>query len=171
MFAWLFSLSVFVLVCFWFRDLPFQIINSMFWITLPPFPILTLFFNSLIRFVHHQFSRVQSLSCVQFFVTPWSAARQATLSITNSKSLLKLMSMELVMPSNHLILCRPLLFSPSIFPSIRVFSKVSSSHQVAWRYWWPQAFGIQGIHGVYIWERQGSTGGLQGASDLLVTCY
>ena len=121
MFAWLFSLSVFVLVCFWFRDLPFQIINSMFWITLPPFPILTLFFNSLIRFVHHQFSRVQSLSCVQFFVTPWSAARQATLSITNSKSLLKLMSMELVMPSNHLILCHSLLL-PSVFPSIRGFS-------------------------------------------------
>ena len=131
MFAWLFSLSVFVLVCFWFRNLPFQIINSMFWITLPPFPILTLFFNSLIRFVHHQFSRVQSLSCVQLFVTPRTAACQATLSITNSKSLLKLMSLESVMPSNHLILCRPLLFSPSIFPSIRVFSKVSSSHQVA----------------------------------------
>ena len=128
-----FSLSVFVfvLVCFWFRNLPFQIINSMFWITLPPFPIFTFFFNSFLSFVHHQFSRVQSLSCVQLFVIPQTAACQATLSITNSKSLRKLISMELVMPSNHLILCRPLLFLASIFPSIRVFSKVSSSHQVA----------------------------------------
>ena len=67
-------------------------------------------------------SSVQSLSHVQLFVTPWTAARQASLSITNSRSLLKLMSLELVMPCNHLILCRPLLFPPSIFPSIRVFS-------------------------------------------------
>ena len=67
-------------------------------------------------------SSVQSLSCVQLFMTPWTAACQASLSITNSRSLLKLMSIELVMPSNHLILCRPLLFLPSVFPSIRVFS-------------------------------------------------
>ena len=65
---------------------------------------------------------VQSLSGVQLFVTPWTAARQASLSITNSRSSLKLMSIELVMPSNHLILCCLLLFLPSIFPSIRVFS-------------------------------------------------
>ena len=71
-----------------------------------------------------KFSSVQSLSRVQLFATPWTAARQASLSITNSRSLLKLMSIELVMPSNHLILCRPLLL-PSIFPSIRVFSNVS----------------------------------------------
>ena len=63
---------------------------------------------------------VQSLSCVRLFVTPWTAARQASLSFTNSQSLLKLMSIESVMPSNHLILCRPLLLLPSIFPSIRV---------------------------------------------------
>ena len=68
---------------------------------------------------------VQLLSCVQLFVTPWTAAHQASLSITNSWSLLKLMSIELGVPSNHLILCRPLLLPPSIFPSIRVFSKVS----------------------------------------------
>ena len=64
---------------------------------------------------------VQLLNRVQLFVTPWTAARQASLSITNSQSLLKLMSIELVMPSNHVILCRPLLLLPSIFPSVRVF--------------------------------------------------
>ena len=68
---------------------------------------------------------VQSLSRVQLFVTPWTAARQASLSITNSQSLFKLMSIESVMPSNHLILCCPLLLLPSIFPSIRVFSNES----------------------------------------------
>ena len=65
---------------------------------------------------------VQPLSHVQLFAIPWTAARQASLSITNSQSLLKLMSIELVMPSNHLILCHPLFLWPSIFPSIRVFS-------------------------------------------------
>ena len=69
---------------------------------------------------------VQSLSRVRLFVTPWAAACQASLSITNSWSLLTLMSMESVMPSNHLILCRPLLLPPSIFPSIRVFSNESA---------------------------------------------
>ena len=74
----------------------------------------------------HQFSSVAQ-SC-QLFVTPWTAARQASLSITNSQSLLKLMSIKLVIPSNHLILCCPLLFLPSIFPSIRVFSNESVLH-------------------------------------------
>ena len=69
-----------------------------------------------------QFSSVQSLSCVRLFASPWTSARQASLSITSSQSLLKLMSIESVMPSNHLILCRPLLLLPSIYPSIRVFS-------------------------------------------------
>ena len=73
-----------------------------------------------------QFGSVQSLSCVWLFVTPWTAACQASLSITNFQSLLKLMSIESVMPSNHLILCRPLLLLPSIFPSIRVFSNESA---------------------------------------------
>ena len=68
---------------------------------------------------------VQSLSHVQLFATLWTAARQASLSFTNSQSLLKLMSIELVMPSNHLILCHPLLLLPSIFPSITVFSNES----------------------------------------------
>ena len=74
---------------------------------------------------NYQFSSVQLLSCVQLFATPWTAARQASLSITNSQSWLKLMSIELVMPSNHLILCCPLIPLPSIFPSIRVFSSES----------------------------------------------
>ena len=79
-----------------------------------------------------QFSSVQSLSRVLLFATPWTAAHQASLSITNSQSLLKPMSIESVMPSNHLILCQPLLLLPSIFPSIRVFSDDSCSlHQVA----------------------------------------
>ena len=72
-----------------------------------------------------QFSSVQLLSHVRFFVTPWTAACQAYLSITNARSLLKLMSIKLVMPSNHLILCCTLLLLPSIFPSIRVFSNES----------------------------------------------
>ena len=70
-------------------------------------------------------SSVQLLSCVQLFATPWTAARQASLSINNSWSLLKLMSIASVMPSNHFILCHPLLLLPSIIPGIRVFSKES----------------------------------------------
>ena len=82
-----------------------------------------------------QFSSVQSLSCVQLFATPWIAAHQASLSITNSQSLLKLMSIELVMPSNHLILCCPLLLSPSIFPRIRVFPNELILHIGLPKYW------------------------------------
>ena len=79
-----------------------------------------------------QFSTVQSLSRVRLFATPWIAARQASLSITNSRSLLKLMSIKSVMPSNHLILCRPLLLLAPIPPSIRgLFQWVNSSHEVA----------------------------------------
>ena len=75
---------------------------------------------------------VQMLNCVWLFVTPWTAAHQASLSFTNSQSLLKCMSTELMMPSNHLILWLPLLLLPSIFPNIRVFNKwVGSLHQVA----------------------------------------
>ena len=70
----------------------------------------------------NKLSSVQSLICVQLFVTPWTAARQASLSITNSWSLLKLMAIESMMPSNHLTLCCALLLPPAIFPSIRVFS-------------------------------------------------
>ena len=83
----------------------------------------------------------QSLRRVQLFVTPWTAARQACLSITNSQSLLKLMSIELVMPCNHLILCCPLLLLPSIFPSIRVFSN-ESVLLVRWPKYWSFSFSI-----------------------------
>ena len=86
------------------------------------------FFVSNNCFCCHQFSSVQSLSCVRLFMTPWTAACQPSLSITNSQSLLKLMSIESVMPSNHLILCHPLLLQPSTFPSIRVFSNESALH-------------------------------------------
>ena len=88
----------------------------------PEIPLLGIY---PVQFSSVQFSSVQSLSHVWLFETPWTAARQASLSITNSRSLLKLMSIESVMPSNHLILCRPLLLLPSIFPSIRVFSNES----------------------------------------------
>ena len=78
---------------------------------------------------------------VLLFVTPWTAARQASLSIINSQSLLKLMSIESVMPSNHLILCRPLILLPSIFPSIRVFSNESALH-IRWPKYWRFRFSI-----------------------------
>ena len=78
---------------------------------------------------------VQLLSRVRFFATPWSAVRQASLSITNSRSLLKFMSIESVMTSNHLILCHPLLLLPSIFPSIRGFSNESALH-IRWPEYW-----------------------------------
>ena len=87
------------------------------------------------------FSSVQSLSHVRLFATPWTAAHQASLSITNSQSLCKLMSIESVMPSNHLILCRPLLLPPSIFPSIRVFSNESIRH-IRWPEYWSFTFSI-----------------------------
>ena len=85
-----------------------------------PFTVLTESRHSVVVF--------QSLSRVRLFATPWTAAHQASLSFTVSQSLLKLLSSESVMPSNHLILCRPLLLLPSIFPSIRVFSNESALH-------------------------------------------
>ena len=88
-----------------------------------------------------QFSSIQSLSHVQFFGTAWTAACQASLYITNSQSLLKFMSIELVMPSNHLILCCPFLFPPSIFPSIRVFSN-ESVVLIRWPNYWSFSFSI-----------------------------
>ena len=91
------------------------------------------------------FSSVQSLSCVQLFVTPWIAARQASLSITNSQSSPKLMSIESVMPSNHLILCCSLLLLPSIFPSIRVFSN-ESPLRIRWPKYWCFSFSISSFN-------------------------
>ena len=84
---------------------------------------------------------VQLLSHIWLFATPWTSARQASLSITNSRSLLKLMSIESVMPSNHLILCHPLLLLPSIFPSIRVFTNESVLH-IRWPKYWSFSFSI-----------------------------
>ena len=86
-------------------------------------------------------SSVQSLSHVRLCVTPWRASCQASLSITNSRSLLKFMSIEAVMPSNHLILCHPLLLPPSIFPSIRIFSN-ESFLCIRWPKYWSFSFSI-----------------------------
>jgi len=84
------------------------------------------------------FSSVRSLGCVRLFETPWTTAHQPSLSISNARSLLKLISIESVMPSNHLILCCPLLLLPSIFPSIRVFSNDSTLC-----IWWPKYWSLR----------------------------
>ena len=103
-----------------------------------PFPNISMIYPSIyISYIPYKLnfsiSSVEPLSCIWFFATPWSAARQASLSITNSWSPPKPMSIESVMPSNHLILCHPLLLLPSIFPSIRIFSNES-----ALRIRWPK---------------------------------
>ena len=95
----------------------------------------------LSNFIYASVSSVQSLSRVRLFATPWIAAHQAFLPITNSQSLLKLMSIESVMPSNHLILCHPLFLPPSIFPRIRVFSK-ESALRIKWPKYWSLSFSI-----------------------------
>ena len=99
-----------------------------------------MFVNDISSF-EKRFSSVQSLSRVRLFATPWIAAHQASLSITNSQSLLKLMSIESVMPSRHLILCHPLLLLPSIFPSIRVFPN-ESALCMRWPKYWSFSFNI-----------------------------
>ena len=104
------------------------------------FCVLILYPATLLNSLIH-FSSVQSLSHVRLFVTPWTAAHQASLSITNSWSLPKLMSIELVIPSNHLILCHPLILLPSIFPSIRVFSN-ESALCIRWPKYWSFSFNI-----------------------------
>ena len=106
---------------------------SLFYIQLSSFPS-TIYWRD---FVVVQ----RTLSCVQLFAASQTAAHQASLSITNSQSLLKLMSIESVMPSNHLILCRPLLLLPSIFPSIRVFSNELALH-IRWPMYWSFSFSI-----------------------------
>ena len=100
---------------------------------------------------------VQSLNRVRLFATPWNAARQASLSITNSQSLLRLMSGESVMLSNHLILCRPLLFLPSIFPSIRVFSN-EFVLPIRWPKDWTLSFRISPSNEIQDWFPLGLTG-------------
>ena len=97
--------------------------------------VLKIIFNSV------QFSSVQSFNHVRLFATPWIAARQASMSITSSRSLLKLMPIELLMPSSHLILCRPFLLLPPIPPSIRVFSN-ESALCMRWPKYWSFSFSI-----------------------------
>ena len=96
---------------------------------------MTLWTISIILMLDFQFSSVQLLSHVRLFATPWAEARQASLSITNSQSLLKLMSIESILPSNHLILCPPFLLLPSIFPSIRAFSN-ETVLRIRWPKYW-----------------------------------
>ena len=115
---------------------------------LPGFSVDGIFQAGLLEWIAISFSnawrwkvKVKSLSHVRPSATPWTAAYQASLSITNSWSLLKLMSIELVMPSNHLILCRPLLLLPSIFSSIRVFSN-ESALCIRWPKYWSFSFSI-----------------------------
>ena len=105
----------------------------------------------------HVLSSAQLLSRVRLFVTPWTAAHQASLSITNSWSLLKLMSIESVMPSNHLILCCPLLLPPSVFPSIRVFSN-ESVLRIRWPKYWVSTSALALPMNIQDWFPLGRTG-------------
>ena len=109
--------------------------------------------NSCVFLFYLLFSSVQSRSCVRLVVTPWTAARQALLSFTNSQSLLKLMSIELVMSSNHLILCCPLLL-PSIFPSIRVFFNESVPPFKRPKYWSITFFYQQKLLSPSVWRHK-----------------
>ena len=117
-------------------------LNISFWLLLGCRNSRLLYINFVsCNFIHSLFSSVQSLSRVWLFVTPWTAACQTSLSITNSRSLPKLVSIVSVMPSNHLIFCRPFLLPPSIFPSIRVFSNKSALH-IGWPKYWSFSFNI-----------------------------
>ena len=123
-----------------------SVLISFFYMQLSSFPSISYWRDCLFAIVYscllcHRFSSVQSLSHVRLFATPWTATCQASLSITNSQSLLKLMSIESGMPSNHLILCHPLLLLPSTFPSIRVFSNMSVLH-IRWPKYWNFSFSI-----------------------------
>ena len=115
-----------------------------------------MFSRSTFKMVIMRFS-VQTLSRVWFFATPWTAARQASLSITNSRSPPKPMSMESMMTSNHLILCHPLLLLPSIFPSIRVFSNESTLH-IRWPKYWSFSLNISPSKNTQDWSPLGWTG-------------
>jgi len=117
--------------CFWKK-------NKLFLVYILPNVFLS---KKILYAVLLILSSVQSLSLVRFLATPWTAARQASLSIANSRNLPKLMSIEPVTPSNHLILCRPLLLLPSIFPSIRVFSN-ESALCIRWPKYWSFSFNI-----------------------------
>ena len=140
---------------------PDELFSQMRNLAILPHPLPCTEINStgLLGFGRLLHSSVQSFSRVWLFVTPWTTARQASLSITNSRSLLKLMSIESVMPSSHLILSRPLLLLPSVFPSIRVFSNASALH-IRWSKYWSLSFSISpsSEYGMYIgrgilWEK------------------
>jgi len=124
------------------RDLCVLILYSAIW---PNLLTLVVFRYHFFRFYMHSISSVQSLSHVWLFETPWIAAHQASLSITNSQSLPRLMSIESVMPSNYFILCRPLLLLPPIPPSIRVFSNESVLH-IRWPKYWSFSFNISPLN-------------------------
>ena len=115
--------------------------NTIYRFIVIPIKLPVALFTELEQKISQFFSSVQSLSHVWLFVTPWTAARQAFLSITNSRSLLKLMSIESVMPSNYLILCWPLRLLPSVFPSNRVFSS-ESALCIRWPKYWSFSFSI-----------------------------
>ena len=115
----------------------FQVLSL--WVRVHQTPNTSL--SSPINNLHWALVSLQSLSCVWLFATPWTTAHQASLSFTSSQSLLKLMSIELVMESNHLILCHSLLLLPSIFPSIRVFSTGLVLH-IRWPKYWSFSFNI-----------------------------
>ena len=119
--------------------------------------LVSLQYTYWIIHIQIQFSSVQLLSRVQLFVTPWTAACQASLSITNSQSLLKPMSIESVRPSNHLILCCPLLLPPSIFPSIKVFSN-ESVLRIRWTKYWIFSFKSVLPMNIQDWPPLGWTG-------------
>ena len=118
------------------RELAEMLLSNLVWVQVHVL-MLIIVFGQCFR----AFSSVQSLSCVWLFVTPWTAVRQASLSITKSQSLPKLMSIESVIPSNYFILCHPLLLLPSIFPSIRVFSN-ESALRIRWPKYWSFSFNI-----------------------------
>ena len=117
-----------------------------------------------------QFSTLQSLSCVRLFVTPWTAAHQGSLSITNSWSLPKLMSIESVMPSNHLILCHPILLLSSIFPSIKVFPN-ESALCIRWPKYWNFSFNISPPMNIQTWSPLGWTGWILLQSNFVTLLY
>ena len=117
-----------------------------------------------------QFSSVQSLSRVRLFATPLTAARQVSLSITNSRSLLKPMSIELVIPSNHLILCRPLLLLPSIFPSITHWKNESVLH-IRWPNYWSSSYNISPSNEHLDWFPLGWTGWISLQSNGLTRVF
>ena len=128
------------------RNIRITTINSVAWVILLTLQLLCpmewINFYLYPSQIMYQFNSVQSLSHVWLFETPWIATRQASLSITNSRSSIKLMSIESVMPSSHLILCHPLLLLPPIPPSIRVFFNESTLH-MRWPRYWSFSFGIR----------------------------